>query len=199
MPTKSKIMSVSNVAGAALISSALKNRDNNTKVKTFEEAVLNKPIAFALIAGAGLWLLSRTAKRIIVTQEERVQESAETETSFNNPWSWQAFLDWNRIKKIAPAAKTLTYAQAVQRANNIYSAMCSFSENEQLAISQITSLPTQLQVAQVCNAFESNKGISLLTTFKSGIDACFGVPFAGGLSAGDYNNLLMNVSKKPKF
>ena len=94
--------------------------------------------------------------------------------------------------------KVLEYNAALARARQIYNALDVVAyENEDIVVGVFTSLPSQIQVAQVAKAFYDNFGKDVLTYIQQG-NKTFNF-FTGGLSTENYNRIIQNVARKPKF
>lgn len=187
------------VASAAILASALRPRENNPASggsSTISESVANKPIQWLIVAGVVGYFGYKILKDVIKTGDEKRSEGAEESTP-GNPWAFESFLDWSKVPK---NTKTLTYEQATAKARQVFDALNTyFYDSEDIAVGVFTQLPSQLQVAQVANTFYNvvAPGRDILTYLKEG-NKTFDF-WTGGLSDANYQRVINNVARKPKY
>jgi uncharacterized protein YqcC (DUF446 family) len=184
------------VASAAILASAIrpKSERQGSGPKTVGESVVQKPIQWLIVAGVVGYIGYKLLKDVVKTGDEKKQEGAET-AGTNNPFAFEQFLDWTKVPK---GTKVLEYNAALARARQIYNALDVVAyENEDIVVGVFTSLPSQIQVAQVAKAFYDNFGKDVLTYIQQG-NKTFNF-FTGGLSTENYNRIIQNVARKPKF
>ena len=184
------------VASAAILASAIrpKSESQSSGPKTVGESVVQKPIQWLIVAGVVGYIGYKLLKDVVKTGDEKKQEGAET-AGTNNPFAFEQFLDWSRVPK---GTKVLEYNAALARARQIYNALDVVAyENEDIVVGVFTSRPSQIQVAQVAKAFYDNFGKDVLTYIQQG-NKTFNF-FTGGLSTENYNRIIQNVARKPKF
>ena len=184
------------VASAAILASAIrpKSESQSSGPKTVGESVVQKPIQWLIVAGVVGYIGYKLLKDVVKTGDEKKQEGAET-AGTNNPFAFEQFLDWNKVPK---GTKVLEYNAALARARQIYNALDVVAyEEEDIVVGVFTSLPSQIQVAQVAKAFYDNFGKDVLTYIQQG-NKTFNF-FTGGLSTENYNRIIQNVARKPKF
>ena len=143
-----------------------------------------------VILGGVAYGVSRVIKK---AKERSTEKKAELETSENNPFSAQVFL-----KNIPAGTALLTQSAARAYAKTIYDAMnVYFDEDEDKVIYSFAALPSQTMVAQVVESFELMYKRNLLEFLKNGKKTFdFGT---GRLSSEDYQRILENVKRKPKY
>ena len=185
------------VASAAILASALKPRESapaGSGKETIGESIAKRPLQWLIVGAAVAYVASKALKGVIKTGGETRTEGAET-GSENNPFAFNNFLDWSKV----PAnTKVLTYQEALARARQIYNALDVIAyENEDIVVGVFTSLPSKIQVAQVAKAFADNFGKDILTYIKEG-NKTFAF-WTGGLSDSNYQRVIDNVARKPKF
>jgi hypothetical protein len=149
-------------------------------------------ISAVFAAGAALYFVPKILKK----RKEKIQQgSAENTTSEENPWSFNSFLNWS---KVPSGTNILTYQQCLYKAKQIWNAMDAvFFEDEEIAVGVIVSLPSKIQVAQIAKTFFDNyDGRDLLDFLKEGKKAAV---IASGLSDAQYNRVVQNVQRKPKY
>lgn len=181
------------ITSAAIVAAALKDKNENTQAmeqpNTIKESVAAKPIQWLIVAGVVLYFANKFLKNV-------GDGTGGAETASNeNPFAFNNFLEWN---KVPAGTKILEYNDAVSKARAIYNALDVFVyENEDIVVGVFTSLPSKIQVAQVAKVFFDWYGKDILTYISQGNKTLsFGT---GGLSEHNYNRILQNVSKKPKF
>ena len=184
------------IAQTAILASALKGGSSAPKSQpsSFSESIAQKPIQWLIVGGAIVYFGSKAIGKLVKTGSERQQETAETATSTDNPWSFNAFLG----QKIPAGTKLLTASLAYQQAKKIYDALNTyFFDDEDIVIGVFTALPSKVQVAQVAKSFNDYYKRDILDYLKNG-NKTFGFG-TGGLSTDGYNRIIQNVSRKPKF
>jgi len=154
---------------------------------------INYPVVISgvVVAGAALYFVPKLLQKI---KDAKAQNAAE-DTSSSNPWAFGLFLDWSKVPK---GTNILTYQQAKDKAQAIYKAMDAFAfEDEDIAVGIIVGLPSKIQVSQVAKTFSDNYGgRDILTFLKEGVKV---VGVGSGLSNDQYNRLIQNVQRKPKY
>lgn len=185
------------VASAAILASALRPKESGSASsgsKTIGQSIADKPLQWLIVVGVLGYVASKALKGAIKTGGETRTEGAET-ASENNPFAFNNFLDWSRV----PAnTKILTYQEALARARQIYNALDVVAyENEDIVVGVFTSIPSKIQVAQVAKAFADNFGKDILTYIKDG-NKTFNF-WTSGLSAENYQRVIDNVARKPKY
>ena len=161
---------------------------------SLKESVAQKPFQWLIVGGVIVYFGSKAIGKLIKTGAERQQETAETTTSADNPWSAKAFLG----QKIPAGTKLLTAALAYQQAKKIYDSLNTyFFDDEDIVIGVFTALPNQVQVAQVAKSFSDYYKRDILDYLKNG-KKTFGFG-SGGISTEGYNRIIENVRRKPKF
>lgn len=146
-------------------------------------------IAVALLGGAA-YGVSRIIKK---EKEKRTERKAELTTSEDNPFSPSSF-----FKKVPAGTKLITRANALQYAKIIYDALGGyFFDDPDKVIYVFASLPSQTIVSQVVENFEATYKRNILEYLKNGNKTFdFGT---GGLNDEQYNRILENVKRKPKY
>lgn len=185
---------MSNIASAAILASALRPKaaPQTSGSSTISQSVAERPLQWLIVAGVVAYAATKLLSK--VSAKEKQQQGAET-GSFDNPWAFNNFLDWSKVPQ---GAKVLTYQEALARARQVYNALdVVVYENEDIVVGVFTSLPTKLQVAQVAKAFYDNFGKDILTYMQSG-NKTFNF-WTGGISANNYQRIIDNVNRKPKF
>lgn len=184
------------VASAAILASAIrpKSESQSSGPKTVGESVVQKPIQWLIVAGVVGYFGYQLLKDLIDTKDEKGKGDAET-ASRENPWAFENFLDWSKVPK---GTKVLEYSAALAKARQVYNALDVIAyENEDIVVGVFTSLPSKLQVAQVAKAFYDNFGKDILTYIQQGNKTLSF--FTGGLSNENYQRIINNVARKPKF
>jgi hypothetical protein len=184
------------VASAAILASALRPKESApaSGSKTIGQSIADKPLQWLIVVGVIGYVASKALKGVVKTGGETRTEGAET-ASENNPFAFNNFLDWSKV----PAnTKILTYQEALARARQIYNALDVVAyENEDIVVGVFTSMPSKIQVAQVAKAFSDNFGKDILTYIKDG-NKTFNF-WTSGLSAENYQRVIDNVARKPKY
>jgi hypothetical protein len=186
------------VASAAILASAIRPRGEGggtqSGPRNIQESVVQKPIQWLIVAGVVGYFGYQLLKDMIKTGDEKKQEGAET-AGTNNPWAFENFLNWSKVPK---GTKILEYNAALAKARQIYNALDVVAyENEDIVVGVFTSLPSQIQVAQVAKTFYDNFGKDILTYIQQG-NKTFNF-WTGGLSTENYQRIIENVARKPKF
>lgn len=148
-------------------------------------------IGSVVVAGAALYFVPKFLQKI---KDAKAQSAAE-DTSSSNPWAFELFLDWSKVPK---GTNILTYQQAKDKAQAIYKAMNVYAfEDEDIAVGILIGLPSKTQVAQVAKTFSDNYGgRDILTFLKEGVKVA---QIGSGLSDDQYNRIVQNVQRKPKY
>ena len=187
------------IASAAILASALRPKESGSASSgnsTISQSVANKPIQWLIVAGVVGYFGYKILKDVIKTGDEKKSGSAEESTA-GNPWAFESFLEWDKVPK---NTKRLTYEQATAKAQQVFDALNTyFYDSEDIAVGVFTQLPNQLQVAQVANAFYNvvSKGRDVLAYLKEG-NKTFDF-WTGGLSDANYQRVINNVARKPKY
>jgi hypothetical protein len=154
---------------------------------------INYPVVIAgvVVAGAALYLVPKFLQKI---KDAKAANAAEDTTS-SNPWAFGLFLDWSKVPQ---GTNILTYQQAKDKAQAIYKAMNVYAfEDEDIAVGILVALPSKIQVSQVAKTFSDNYGgRDILTFLKEGVKVA---QIGSGLSDDQYNRLIQNVQRKPKY
>ena len=117
-----------------------------------------------------------------------------TETSIDNPWSANNFL----AQTIPARTNILTPYGSSQLAKKLYDALENwFFDDAVIAVGIFTALPSKVQVAQVVKSFEATYNRNILEFLKNG-KKTFDF-WTGGISEEEYNKIIENVKRKPKF
>lgn len=185
---------MSNIASAAILASALRPKEQQPQSgpTSISQSVAERPLQWLIVAGVLAYAASKVISKI--GTREKQQQGAET-GSFDNPWAFNNFLNWSKVPQ---GAKVLSYPEALSRARQVYNALdVVLYENEDIVVGVFTSLPTKLQVAQVAKAFYDNFGKDILTYMQSG-NKTFNF-WTGGIGADNYQRIIDNVNRKPKF
>lgn len=182
----------------ALLAKAVSNSGGSAAPKTqpssFSESIAQKPLQWLVVFGAIAYFGSKALKGAATGLANKNLRSAETDTSVDNPFSFNTFLS----QKIPANTKMLNSAGAYKYAKQVYDALNVYtSEDEDVAIAAITSLPSKLQVAQVCKAFNDYFKRDIIAYLKEG-KVTFDVG-QGGLDSTQLKRIFDNVNKKPKF
>lgn len=162
--------------------------------KAIEQSVADKPLQWLLVTavvGTGVYF---GVKAIKPNKTKKILESAETDVSNNNPFSYSVFL-----KQTIPAnTQMLRFNEAAQSAKKVYDALNTYLfDSPDIVIGIFSSLSSKLKVAQVAEKFFVIYGKDILDYLKNGNKTFdFGT---GGLSDTDYKRILTIVSNKPKF
>lgn len=156
-----------------------------------KDQFLKNPLPFVLLAGGGIYLLTKGIKTATGLITKGKQQQYET-GSVNNPFAFRAF-----FAAIPKGTKytVLTSASANNIAKNIYDSFGFFYDDEQKFKNAVRLFKTQAQVAQVAQVFSTLYKTDLLSYVKDG----YGPSPAAGLSEADYNDFLTLVSKLPKY
>tara|TARA_R110000868_G_scaffold165444_1_gene398991 strand:+ start:54 stop:617 length:564 start_codon:yes stop_codon:yes gene_type:complete len=187
-------MSLLQTAYYAKVLKGDKGASTTPKPSGISESIAQKPIQWLIVAGVVVYFGQKFLGKSITTGAESRTTSAETTTSTENPFSFKSFL----AQKIPTGTKLLTASGAYQNAKQVHDALNVYlSEDEDIAIGVFTALPSKTQVAQVAEAFYNYYKKDILYYLKNGnktID--FGT---GGLSDSEYQRVIDNVTRKPKF
>ena len=180
----------------AILASALKSQGSSPKSQpsNISESVAQKPLQWLVVAGVVGYTLYKVVGGAVNTSAERAATSAQTTTSASNPWSFSAFL----AQRIPAGTKLMTSAGAYAQAKKVYDALNTyFSDDADIVVGVFSALPSQVQVAQVAQSFSTYYKRDILDYIKNGKKTFdFG---SGGISTEQYNIIIANVSKKPKF
>lgn len=198
-------MSVSNIASAALVASSLRSgnaQGESSQPDTIKQSVAAKPIQWLVVVGVVGYFGYKILKGVIKTEDEKKAadikkkiEEAETSTQ-GSPWAFETFLDWSKVPK---GTKILQYDDAKAKAKIIFDALNTyFVDSEDIVVGVFASLPSQLQVSQVANAFYYNNNFRDLLTYLKNGNKTFDF-WTGGLSQEKYERIIANVAKKPKY
>jgi hypothetical protein len=184
------------IAQTAILASALKGGSSAPKSQptSIADSIAQKPLQWLVVTGAIVYFGSRAIGKIVKTADEREQERAETTTGVDNPWSFSAFLG----QKIPKDTKMMFAANAFKEAKKIYDALNTyFVDDADIVIGVFTALPSKVQVAQVAKSFSDYYKRDILEYLKNGKKTFdFG---SGGINTEQYNRIIENVKRKPKF
>lgn len=184
------------IAQTAILASALKGGSSAPKSQptSIADSIAQKPLQWLVVTGAVVYFGSKAIGKIVKTADERQQEQAETTTSVDNPWSFSAFLG----QKIPKDTKMMFAANAFKEAKKIYDALNTyFVDDADIVIGVFTALPSKIQVAQVAKSFSDYYKRDILEYLKNGKKTFdFG---SGGINTEQYNRIIENVKRKPKF
>jgi hypothetical protein len=191
---------MSNIASAAILASALKPRtasEPRQSSGSVGQSIADRPLQWLIVAGVVVYFGSKALKGLFKSGSEVRETSAET-ASEDNPWAFNNFLNW---AKVPQNTRVLTYEDALKKATIVKNALdVVFVEDEDIAVGVFTSLPSKIQVAQVAKAFFDNFNKDILTYIKQGNpDVNFWRTFSRGLSSANYQRVIDNVARKPKF
>jgi hypothetical protein len=188
---------MSTIASSVILASALKPRTPSEPRQasgSVGQSVADKPLQWLIVAGVVFYFGGKAIKGLIKPASEIRETSAET-ASEGNPFAFNNFLDW---AKIPSTTKVLTYAEALSKAKSIYKALDVIAyENEDIVVGVFTALPSKIQVAQVAKAFSDNFGKDILTYIEQGNKTLNF--WTGGLSSANYQRVIDNVARKPKY
>ena len=188
---------MSNIASAAILASALKPRTASEPRQTsgsVGQSIADRPLQWLIVAGVVVYFGSKALKGLIKPAGEIRETTAET-ASEDNPFAFNNFLNW---AKVPQGTRVLTYDEALKKAKDIYKALDVIAyENEDIVVGVFTSIPSKIQVAQVAKAFSDNFNKDILTYIKEGNKTLSF--WTGGLSAANYQRVIDNVARKPKF
>jgi hypothetical protein len=188
---------MSTIASSVILASALKPRTPSEPRQvsgSVGQSVADKPLQWLIVAGVVFYFGGKALKGLIKPGSEIRETSAET-ASENNPFAFNNFLDW---AKIPSTTKVLAYADALSKAKTIYKALDVVAyENEDVVVGVFTALPSKIQVAQVAKAFSDNFGKDILTYIEQGNKTLNF--WTSGLSATNYQRVIDNVARKPKY
>ena len=187
-------MSLLQTAYYAKVLKGDKGASTTPKPSGISESIAQKPIQWLIVAGAVVYFGGKFFKKIIPSGENLRKDEAETATSSENPWSFKAFLD----QKVPVNTKMLLAASAYKEAKKIYDALNTyFVDDADIVIGVFTALPSKIQVAQVAKSFADYYKRDILEYLKNGKKTFdFGT---GGINSEQYNRIIENVKRKPKF
>ena len=156
-----------------------------------KDQFLKNPLPFVLLAGGGLYLLTRGIKAAGGLLSKGLENKFQT-GNIDNPFAYRAFFASIPKGKKYPI---LTAASAQALAKKIYDAFGFFYDNEAEAKNVFRQLKTKSQVAFLAQTFSNLYGKDLLEYIKNG----YGPSPAAGLSQADYEEVLKLVEKLPKY
>ena len=116
-----------------------------------KDSFLKNPLPFVLLAGGGLYLLTRGIKAAGGLISKGLENKFETSAA-SNPFAFRTFLA--SIPK-GTRVTYLTAASAAQIAKEIYSAFGFFTDDETAVLNAFRKFKTQAQVAQVAQDFSN--------------------------------------------
>ena len=184
------------IAQTAILASALKGGSSTPKSQptSIADSIAQKPLQWLVVTGAVVYFGGKFIKKIIPSGENLRKEAAETSTSSENPWSFKSFL----AQKVPVNTKMLPAASAYKEAKKIYDALNTyFVDDADIVIGVFTALPSKIQVAQVAKSFADYYKRDILEYLKNGKKTFdFGT---GGINSEQYNRIIENVKRKPKF
>lgn len=184
------------VASAAILASALRPREKSqaSGSESISDSIAKRPLQWLIVAGVVVYFGGKALGKLVKDKGEKAQEGAET-SSEQNPFAFNNFLDWS---KVPSGTKVLSYNDALAKARQVYKALDVVAyENEDIVVGVFTSLPSKIQVAQVAKAFYDNFGKDILTYIQQGNKTLNF--WTGGLSSANYQRIIDNVARKPKF
>ena len=156
-----------------------------------KDQFLKNPLPFVLLAGGGIYLLTKGLKAAGGLITKGLETKFETSAA-SNPFAYRTFL--SSIPK-GTSVLYLTSASANQIAQDIYSAFGFFTDDETAVLNAFRKFKTQAQVAQVAQAFSARYKTDLLQYLKQGYG-----PFPqAGLSDEEYQTILKIVNGLPKY
>jgi len=156
-----------------------------------KDSFIKNPLPWVLLAGGGIYLLTRGVKAAKGLLSKGTEQKFET-GSANNPFAFRAF--FAAVPK-GTSYTILTAASANSIAKSIYDSFGFFYDDEQKFKNAFRLLKTQAQVAQIAKVFSEKYGKDLLSYIKDG----YGPLPSAGLSQSDYDDTLKLVSKLPKY
>lgn len=191
---------MSTIASSVILASALKPRtpsEPRQSSGSIGQSIADRPLQWLIVAGVVFYFGGKTIKKLFKTGAETRATSAET-SSADNPWAFNNFLVWEKVPK---NTRILTYSEALSKAENIRKALdVIYVEDEDIVVATFVSLPSQIQVAQVAKAFYDNFGKDILTYIQQGNTSVnFWTAFTKGLSTQNYQRIIDNVARKPKY
>ena len=191
---------MSTIASSVILASALKPRaesEPRQASRTVGESVADKPIQWLIVAGVVFYFGGKVIKKLFKSGDETRASSAET-SSEGNPWAFNNFLVWEKVPK---NTKVLSYADALAKAEAVRKALdVIYIEDEDKVVAVFTALPSQIQVSQVAKAFSDNFGKDILTYIQQGAGTInIWTTFSRGLSTENYQRVINNVARKPKY
>ena len=156
-----------------------------------KDQFLKNPLPYVLLAGGGIYLLTRGVKAAGGLLSKSLETKFETSAA-SNPFAYRTFLG------SIPKGTVVTYFKSAtvdQIAKDIYSAFGFFSDDETAVLNAFRKFKTQAQVAQVAQAFSARYKTDLLQYLKQGYG-----PFPqAGLSDEEYQTVLKIVNGLPKY
>jgi hypothetical protein len=191
---------MSTIASSVILASALKPRtpsEPRQSSGSIGQSVADKPLQWLIVAGVVFYFGGKAIKKLFKSGDETRATSAET-SSADNPWAFNNFLIWEKVPK---NTKVLTYAEALAKAETVRNALdVIYIEDEDKVVAVFTALPSQIQVAQVAKAFSDNFGKDILTYIQQGAASInIWTTFSRGLSTENYQRVINNVARKPKY
>ena len=185
------------LATTAILATEIRPKSERTpsaKTTSITESIAQRPIQWLIVAGAVVYFGGKFIKNVIPTGANIRKGEAETTTSKDNPWSATTFLE----QKIPIGTNLITSAGAFQRAKKVYDALNTyFVDDADIVIGVFTALPSKIQVAQVAKSFSDYYKRDILEYLKNGKKTFdFGT---GGINSEQYNRIIENVKRKPKF
>ena len=184
------------IAQTAILASALKGGSSTSKSTptSIADSIAQKPLQWLVVTGAVVYFGGKFIKNIIPSGENLRKDEAETATSIDNPWSFNTFL----AQKNIPLGSMLNAKSAYNEATKIYKALDGvFFDDADIAIGVFTALKNKTQVAQVAKSFSDYYKRDILEFLKNGNKTVdFGT---GGINNEQYNRIIENVKRKPKF
>lgn len=184
------------LATTAILASAIrpKNGTPASKPTSISDSIAQKPLQWLVVAGAVIYFGGKFIKNVVPTGDNMRKEEAETTTSVDNPWSATTFL----AQKIPVNTNLITAAGAFQLAKKVYDSLNTyFYDDADIAVGVFTALSSKIKVALVVKSFEAFYGRNILEYLKNG-NKTFGFG-TGGINTEEYNRIIENVKRKPKF
>jgi hypothetical protein len=156
-----------------------------------KDQFLKNPLPFVLLAGGGLYLLTRGIKAAGGLISKGLETKFETSAA-SNPFAFRSFM------AAIPKGTRVTYftaATVTAIAKDIYSAFGFFTDDETAVLNAFRKFKTQAQVAQVAQEFSNRYKTDLLQYLKQG----YGPLPQAGLSDAEYQTVLKIVNSLPKY
>lgn len=156
-----------------------------------KDSFMKNPLPWILLAGGGVYLLTRGIKAAGGLINKGLENKFETGAA-SNPFAYRTFL--SSIPKTT-AVTYFTAASAISIAKDIYSAFGFFTDDETAVLNAFRKFKTQAQVAQVAQEFSIRYKTDLLQYLKQG----YGPLPQAGLANDEYQVILKIVNGLPKY
>jgi hypothetical protein len=155
-----------------------------------KDSFTKNPLPWILLAGGGLYLLTRGIKAAGGLISKGLENKFETGAA-SNPFAYQTFLSSTPKTGVT----YFTAASITNIAKDIYSAFGFFTDDETAVLNAFRKFKTQAQVAQVAKEFSIRYKTDLLQYIKQG----YGPLPQAGLSDDEYKTVLKIVNGLPKY